>query len=61
VKVGDAIEARSVVGTVRTVLGEEIERTVAEDAGIVLFMTSVPAVLENGVLMGIGVDGAPLG
>jgi predicted deacylase len=60
VKVGEAIAAGSVVGTVRTVLGEEIERIVAADAGVVLFMTSVPAVLEQGVLMGIGVDGAPL-
>lgn len=60
VAVGDSVEAGTVIGTLRTVLGEEIDRIVAPDAGVVLFMTSVPPVAEEGILMGIGVEGSPL-
>jgi len=60
VRVGDTVEAGALVGTVRTVLGEELERIVAPDGGVVLFMTSVPPVAENGILMGLGVDASPL-
>ena len=60
VQVGDAVERGAALGSVRDLLGEEIERVVAPGPGIVLFMTSVPAVAEQGILMGLGVEPAPL-
>jgi predicted deacylase len=58
--VGDSVEAGAELGAVRSVLGEELERVVAPDSGVVLFMTSVPSVAEHGILMGIGAGGSPL-
>ena len=60
IAVGDSVAAGTVVGTVGTVLRDTTEPIIAPDGGVVLFMTSVPPVAENGILMGIGVDGAPL-
>jgi uncharacterized protein len=60
VRVGDTVDAGQVVGTVRTILGEELERIAAPAGGVVLFMTSVPAIAQEGILMGLGVDGSPL-
>ncbi len=60
VRVGESVEAGRVLGTVRTILGEEIEQITAPDGGVVLFMTSVPAVAQNGILLGLGVEGSPL-
>jgi uncharacterized protein len=60
VTVGDSVQAGTVIGTVRTLLGEEIESIVAPDSGVVLFTTSVPSVAERGILMGLGVEGSPL-
>jgi uncharacterized protein len=60
VRVGDTVDAGQAVGTVRTILGEELQRITAPTGGVVLFMTSVPSVVQEGILMGLGVDGSPL-
>lgn len=60
VRVGDSVDAGQVLGTVRTTLGEEPEQITAPGGGVVLFMTSVPAVARNGILSGLGVDGSPM-
>jgi hypothetical protein len=61
VRVGDAVERGAVLGSVRDLLGVELAQVEAPDEGVVLFATSVPAVAEQGILMGLGVGGAPLG
>jgi predicted deacylase len=60
VRVGDTVDAGQVVGTVRTILGEELQQLTTPAGGVVLFMTSVPAILQEGILLGLGVDGSPL-
>jgi predicted deacylase len=55
VQVGDEVAAGAQIGRVRDLLGQELSQIVAPEAGVVLFMTSVPPVQENGVLMGLGV------
>ena len=59
VPVGESVEEGQVLGTLGTILGEE-EQITAPDGGVVLFMTSVPAVAENGILLGLGVDASPM-
>jgi predicted deacylase len=60
VQVGETVEQSAVLGTVRPFVGHEIERVVAPNPGVVLFMTVAPPVFEDGILIGLGVDGRTL-
>ena len=54
---GDVVQLGQEVGTVGSLFGETLETVVAPVSGRVLFLTINPAVLANGLLMGIGVAG----
>ena len=54
VDVGDAIAAGDRLGQVLDGFGDEAETITAPDAGVVLCVTSSPAVQANGLLLGLG-------
>ncbi len=51
---GEAVRKGEQIGTVGDLFGETLEEIVSPVNGVVLFLTINPAVLENGLLMGIG-------
>lgn len=55
VAVNDEVRAGQTVGTVGSLFGETLETVVSPVNGRVLFLTINPAVLANGLMMGIGV------
>jgi predicted deacylase len=57
IAVGDAVEEGQQIGTVGSLFGDTLQTVVAPVSGRVLFLTINPSVLENGLLMGIGVAG----
>jgi predicted deacylase len=52
---GDAVREGEQIGTVGDLFGDTLEEIVSPVNGVVLFLTISPSVLENGLLMGIGV------
>ena len=52
---GDAVKVGEQVGTVGDLFGDALESINSPVNGVVLFLTINPSVLENGLLMGIGV------
>jgi uncharacterized protein len=56
VRVGEEVAAGARLGRVRDLHGRETAEIVARHSGVVLFMTSVPPVQEQGILMGLGVE-----
>jgi predicted deacylase len=60
VRAGDEVRAGSSLGTVRNLFGDIVERIPALDDGVVLFVTTSPAVEADGLLVGLGVDLAEL-
>jgi predicted deacylase len=55
VQVGDAIAKGQEIGTIGSLFGDTLERITSPVDGRVLFLTINPAVLAQGLLMGIGV------
>jgi len=53
---GDAVKKGKQIGTVRDLFGDTLEKIISPVDGVVLFLTINPSVLENGLLMGIGVE-----
>ena len=53
---GDALREGEQIGTVGDLFGDTLEEIVSPVNGVVLFLTINPSVLENGLLMGIGVE-----
>lgn len=53
---GDVVEEGEQVGTVGDLFGDNLENVNSPVNGVVLFLTINPSVLENGLLMGIGVE-----
>ena len=51
---GDKVKEGEEIGTVGDLFGDTLERIVSPVNGVVLFLTINPSVLENGLLMGIG-------
>jgi predicted deacylase len=58
---GAVVEAGSSLGTVRSLFGEVIERIPAPEDGVILFLTTSPAVGPDGLLLGLGVELAAIG
>jgi predicted deacylase len=53
---GDVVKEGEQIGTVGDLFGGTLENVNSPVNGVVLFLTINPSVLENGLLMGIGVD-----
>jgi len=53
---GDAVREGEQIGTVGDLFGVILEEIASPVNGVVLFLTISPSVLENGLLMGIGVE-----
>lgn len=51
----DVVEVGQEIGTIGSLFGDTLESVIAPVTGRVLFLTINPAVLSNGLLMGIGV------
>ena len=60
VQAGSELRAGERLGTVRSLFGEVIERIPAPEDGVVLFLTSSTAVGADGLLLGLGVELAPI-
>jgi predicted deacylase len=56
VEAGDVVKERQKIGRVGDLFGDVLEEIVSPVDGVVLFLTINPSVLENGLLMGIGVE-----
>lgn len=54
VAAGDLVQKGSEIGTIGSLFGDMLETVIAPVSGRVLFLTINPSVLENGLLMGIG-------
>ena len=54
VHAGDHVEEGDLLGTVSDLFGDQLERIEAPAAGVPLFVTSSPAVAEDGLLLGLG-------
>jgi hypothetical protein len=55
VRVGEFVEANSVIGTVRSLDDLTYEEIIAPEAGTPIFLTTSPAVAADGLLLGLGV------
>jgi uncharacterized protein len=60
VRAGDEVRAGASLGSVLNLFGDVIERVPAPEDGVVLFLTTSPAVTADGLLLGLGADVAPL-
>jgi predicted deacylase len=60
VEAGDEVAEGQPLGRVRTLLGDVVEEIQAPRAGVVLFLTTSPAVSADGLLLGLGSDLAPV-
>jgi len=56
VRAGDVVDAGASLGAVRTLFGDVGERIAAPESGVVLFVTTSPAVEADGLLVGLGVE-----
>jgi predicted deacylase len=53
---GDTVKQGEQIGTVGDLFGDNLENVNSPVNGVVLFLTINPSVLDNGLLMGIGVQ-----
>lgn len=51
---GDPVSPGQLLGTISDLHGNELQRITAPGAGVILFLTSSPAVAEGGLLLGLG-------
>ncbi len=56
VRAGDVVKEGEQIGTVGDLFGDTLEKISSPVNGVVLFLTINPSVIENGLLMGIGVE-----
>jgi predicted deacylase len=59
VRAGDDVRAGSLLGVVRNLYGDVQEEIVAPDDGVLLFVTTSPAVSADGLLLGLGTGVQP--
>ena len=57
---GDEVSEGRLVGRVRDLWGDVLEELYAPCDGVVLFITTSPAVAADGLLLGLGADLAPV-
>jgi predicted deacylase len=55
IDVGEEVSAGAIVGSVTSLDRSEVRDIIAPEAGIPLFLTTSPAVGENGLLLGLGI------
>jgi uncharacterized protein len=60
VRVGESVAAGATIGEIRDLWGDVHEEIRAESDGVVLFLTTSPAVSDNGLLLGLGADLEPV-
>ena len=60
VAAGDEVEEGRLLGRILTLYGDTAEEIHAPHDGVVLFLTTSPAVGDDGLLLGLGVDLAPV-
>jgi predicted deacylase len=60
VRVGQEVAAGERLGAVLDPFGDELEVIAAPEAGVPLFITSSPAVTDDGLLLGLGAGIAPI-
>jgi predicted deacylase len=53
---GDRVNEGEQIGTIGNLFGDTLEKIISPVNGVVLFLTVNPSALENGLLMGIGVE-----
>ena len=58
---GDAVAAGELLGRVRNLWGDVLEEVAAPQAGVILFVTTSPAVGDDGLLLGLGAELDDLG
>ena len=56
VAAGDVVRKGEQIGSVGDLFGDTVEKIISPVNGVILFLTINPSVLENGLLMGIGVE-----
>ena len=56
VRAGDEVRAGECLGVVRDLFGDVVEEIAAPEDGVVLFLTTSPAVQADGLLLGLGAD-----
>ena len=54
VRAGDEVQAGGLLGVVQDSYGDVVDEVVAPEAGVVLFVTTSPAVAVDGILLGLG-------
>ena len=57
---GDEVAEGAIVGHVKNLWGDVLEEIRAPQEGVVLFLTTSPAVGDNGLLLGLGADLIPV-
>jgi predicted deacylase len=60
VRAGDEVAAGALLGSVRNLWGDVVEEIHAPRDGVVLFLTTSPAVGDDGLLLGLGCEIAPV-
>jgi len=60
VRAGDELAAGALLGTMRNLWGDALEEIRAPRDGVVLFLTTSPAVGDDGLLLGLGCDIGPV-
>ena len=60
VDAGDVVEEGQLLGRVLTLFGDESEEIRAPRDGVILFLTTSAAVADDGLLLGLGADFAPI-
>jgi len=60
VRVGESVVAGAMIGEVHDLWGDVREEIRAKSDGVVLFLTTSPAVSDNGLLLGLGADLEPV-
>ena len=55
-RAGDEVPAGGLLGSVRDLWGDVLEEIHAPSDGVVLFLTSSPAVAAGGLLLGFGAE-----
>jgi predicted deacylase len=60
VAAGDLVASGVLLGVVKDLFGQVLEEVAAPEDGVVLFLTSSPAIMPDGLLLGLGAGLAPI-